>query len=101
MYQPQGFEKGEKGELACELLQSLYGLTSSARIWYDTFAAAMKDFGFRVSPFDSGLWIHLTRKNFYVTSHVDDFKIVCENISDKEWLIEQLNSKFEIKIWAK
>jgi hypothetical protein len=36
MRQPTGFEEGEPGTLVCKLLQLLYGLSPSARIWYDT-----------------------------------------------------------------
>jgi len=56
MYQPIGFEKGEKETLVCELIQSLYGLTPSARIWYDTLAAVTKEVGFRTSNCDAGLY---------------------------------------------
>jgi hypothetical protein len=33
----------------------------------------MKEMRFRVSLHDAGLWIHITRPNLYVTSHVDDW----------------------------
>jgi hypothetical protein len=45
----------------------------------------MKETGSRASNYDAGLWIHLSKKKPYVTSHVDDLKIVCEDAMDKEW----------------
>jgi hypothetical protein len=39
----------------------------------------MKETRSGASNYDAGLWIHLSKKNPYVTSHVDDLKIVCED----------------------
>jgi hypothetical protein len=87
--QPTGFEKREKGTLMCEVVQALH-VTTSPRIWYETVLSTMKSLGFRVSPYDPGLWISTTRKHLYVTAHVDDFKFVCENSEDGHWAIEKL-----------
>jgi phage FluMu gp28-like protein len=57
----------------------------------------MKEMGFRVSLYDTGLWIHTTQPNLYVTSHVDDFKIACENRDDGDWFLNELGAQFEIK----
>ena len=101
MIQPTGFEKGEKGTLVCEVVQALYGLTTSPRIWYDTVVTTMESLAFRVSPYDPSLWISTTRKHLYVTAHVDDFKFVCENPDDGHWAIEKLGQHFEIKSLGK
>jgi hypothetical protein len=97
MVQPTGFEEGDRGTLVCEVLQSLYGLDSSPRIWYDTLGEKMKKLGFRTSPYDAGLWISTTKDKLYVTAHVDDFKIVCQRHEDGEWLLEELGKEFELK----
>src|SRR4029077_6150150 len=97
MYQPQGFEEGDRGTLVCEVIQSLYGLTPSPRIWYDTLGEKMKKLGFRISPYDAGLWISTTKSKLYVTAHIDDFKIVCQQREDGEWLIRELGKEFELK----
>jgi hypothetical protein len=97
MIQPTGFEKGEKGTLVCEVVQALYGLTTSPRIWYDTVTAVMKRLGFRTSPYDPGLWISTTRKHLYVSAHVDDFKVVSADPKDADWVILKLMEHFEIK----
>ena len=97
MVQPTGFERGEKGTLICEVVQALYGLTTSPRIWYETVTAVMKRLDFRVSPYDPGLWISTTHKHLYVSAHVDDFKIVCETPEHADWVIQELGKQFEIK----
>jgi hypothetical protein len=95
MRQPYGFEQGQHGTLVCKLNQSLYGLTPSARIWYDTLTSYLKEIGFRVSPYDPGLFISTQRPHLYLTSHVDDFKIVGDE-DDARTVIDALKAKFEI-----
>lgn len=97
MRQPIGHEQGERGTLVCKLNQSLYGLAPAARIWYDTLTAYLQYIGFKVSDYDPGLFIHRQRQHLYLTSHVDDFKIVAENPNDSQWLIDTISSRFEIK----
>ena len=82
MRQPTGFEKGE--DLVCKLKKSLYGLTPAARIWYDTLTTYLQSIGFKVCPYDAGLFIHQSWKNLYMTSHVDDFKIVAADPTDAQ-----------------
>lgn len=96
MNQVLGKEQGPKGVLVCELLQSLYGLTPSARIWYDTLDAAMRELGFKTSQHDAGLWIHSRIRNLYVTSHVDDFKVHGRSKEDCDWFLTALGQKFDI-----
>lgn len=97
MRQPMGFEQGEKGTLVCKLNQSLYGLAPAARIWYDTLTNYLHYIGFRVCNYDPGLFIHGERPHLYLTSHVDDFKIVAANPADSQWVIDALSSRFELK----
>lgn len=97
MTQPLGYETGQKGQYVCELIQALYGLTPSARIWYDTLSVSLKEFGFKCSNYDSGLWIHQTRKNLYVTTYVDDFKVIAATADDADWFMDTLAKHFDIK----
>lgn len=94
MHQPKGFEKGQN--LACKLKQSIYGLTPAARIWYDTLVAYLHDIGFSVSAYDAGLFIH-SQRQLYLTTHVDDFKIVAPNPEDAQWAMDSLAARFEMK----
>ncbi|KAI9038199.1 uncharacterized protein KD926_011138 [Aspergillus affinis] len=96
MHQPLGFTEGEPGTLVCSLRQSLYGLTPSARLWYDDLRAYLESIGFKVSPHDSGLFVHATKK-LYITTHVDDFMIIGEDAQDATQALEDLKSRFEIK----
>ncbi|BDD54388.1 hypothetical protein MAP00_009257 [Monascus purpureus] len=96
MTQVQGFKEGS-GDLVCELRQSLYGLIPSARIWYDTLNAFLRQIGFKSSEYDSGLWIHTTQTQLYVTTHVDDFKVYAKHENDATWFMESLSAKFDIK----
>ena len=98
MTQVTGFREGSQSEnLVCKLLQSLYGLVPSARIWYDTLGAYLRHIGFKCSDYDSGLWIHTTRAQLYVTTHVDDFKVYAKAEPDANWFMETLSAKFDIK----
>lgn len=96
MHQPLGFTEGEPGTLVCSLRQSLYGLTPSARLWYDDLRAYLESIGFKASPHDSSLFVHIT-KQLYITTHVDDFMIVGEDAQDAVQALESLKSRFEIK----
>jgi Reverse transcriptase (RNA-dependent DNA polymerase) len=97
MAQPTGFEKGDNATLVCKVLQSLYGLPQSAKIWYDTLSSFLVDMGFRVSEYDAGLWISTRHRNLYLTCHVDDFKIVCATPEDGELVLNEMEKRFEIK----
>jgi Reverse transcriptase (RNA-dependent DNA polymerase). len=96
MHQPLGFMEGEPGTLVCQLRQSLYGLTPSARLWYDDLRAYFESIRFRVSPHDLGLFVYTTKK-LYITTHIDDFKIIGKDIQDTKQVLEDLKSRFEIK----
>ena len=96
MRQPTKFKEGTK--LVCKLKYSLYGLTLAARIWYDILSAYLKHVGFNHSQYDHGLFIHHEKKNVYLTSHFDNFIIVAERPEDAQWVIDTLNSEYELKI---
>ena len=91
MHQPLGFAEGEPGTLVCLLYQSLYGLTPSARLWYDDLRAYLESIGFKASPHDPGLFIYTTEK-LYITTHVDDFMIVGEKHQNAVQALENLKS---------
>ena len=95
MRQPTGFEQGHN--LVCKLKRSLYGLTPAARIWYDTLTTFLRHIGFKVCAYDAGLFIHQERRNLYLTSHVDDFKIVAANPADAQWVMDTMSARFEMK----
>jgi len=96
MRQPMKYKEGTK--LVCKLKHSLYGPTPAARIWYDTLSAYLKHIGFNRSQYDHRLFIHREKKNVYLTSHVDYFMIVAECPEDAQWVIDILDSEYELKI---
>ncbi|KAI2671499.1 hypothetical protein CBS147339_9480 [Penicillium roqueforti] len=97
MRQPYGFEQGERGTLVCKLKQALYGLIPAARIWYDTLREKLEAIGFRISPYDAGLFLHKTKPNLYVTAHVDDFGIIGANRTEIQWILSEMGKQFPIK----
>jgi hypothetical protein len=78
MHQPLGFAKGEPGTLVCSLNQSLYGLTPSARLWYDDLKAYLKSIRFKASPHNPALFVHEIKK-LYITTHINDFMIISKD----------------------
>jgi hypothetical protein len=97
MRQPTGFKEGEPGTLVCKLLQSLYSLSPSTRIWYDTLTQRLTEIRFCVSLYDPGLYIHCSIPHLYLTTHVNDFKIVAESREIAQSILNELKTKFEIK----
>ncbi|KAJ9253689.1 hypothetical protein DTO212C5_9256 [Paecilomyces variotii] len=97
MLQPMGFQEGEKGVLVCKLDQALYGLTPSAKIWYDTLAEYLLSAGFRISPYDPCLWISFTTKHVFVTTHVDDFNVIAPTEETAQEVLKGISERFEMK----
>ena len=91
MHQLLGFAEGEPGTLVYLLHQLLYGLTLSARLWYNDLRAYLESIGFKVSLHDPGLFIHTTEK-LYITTHVNDFIIVGEKPQNAVQVLESLKS---------
>jgi hypothetical protein len=52
---------------------------------------------FRVSPYDPGLYIHCSIPYLYLTTHIDDFKIIAESCEIAQSILDELKTKFEIK----
>jgi hypothetical protein len=72
---PEGLTKYDENgnELVCKLTRSIYGLSSSGRLWSDELCAFMKQQGFKRSHAEPALYYKGSGKNiFLVSSHVDD-----------------------------
>ncbi|THC89209.1 hypothetical protein EYZ11_011344 [Aspergillus tanneri] len=83
--------------MVCKLNSALYGVAPSACIWYDRLRNNLEALDFKTSDCNPGLWIHQSRKNLYVTAHVDDFAIIEALKADAEWLLNAMQQKFAIK----
>ena len=59
--------------------------------------AFLQHIGFKVCAYDAGLFIHQERHNLYLTSHVDDFKIVAAEPTDAQWVMNTMSARFEMK----
>jgi hypothetical protein len=57
----------------------------------------LTELGFRASQYDSGLFISTTKPHLYLTTHVDDFKIVAQHEDDAHNTLDALKARFEIK----
>ncbi|EDN07547.1 hypothetical protein HCAG_04057 [Histoplasma mississippiense (nom. inval.)] len=95
MSQPTGFREG-RGDLVCELMQGLYGLKQAALLWYEELRKMLLQSGFRVSPYDAGLFIHDARK-VYMTVYVDDVRLYGPKIEDLNWAKAAIAANYEIK----
>jgi hypothetical protein len=68
---PPGFGKDN---VCWQAHRAIYGLASSARLWYEELAATLKSFGFRSIPEDMCLFIH-NNKLIFIFVYVDDIVI--------------------------
>ncbi|EDN06631.1 hypothetical protein HCAG_03161 [Histoplasma mississippiense (nom. inval.)] len=95
MNQPTGFHEG-RGDLVCELMQGLYGLKQAALLWYEELRRMLLQSGFRVSPYDAGLFIHDAKK-VYMIVYVDDVRLYGPKIEDLNWAKAAIAANYEIK----
>ena len=87
---PRGFGS-ENGPNRClRLVKSLYGLSVSPILWYETCTKAFCELGFKKSPFDPCL---LYKEDMMVVLYVDDAGISFKNESDIDPLIKSLEAK--------
>jgi hypothetical protein len=57
----------------------------------------LTEIGFCVSPYDPGLYIHRSIPHLYLTTHVNNFKIVTESCEIAQSILNKLKTKFKIK----
>ena len=85
MEQPDGFVDEEHPDYVCKLNKSLYGLKQSARCWYRTLDAWLKENGYRQIGADGCIYIKTEKSadgqiNFVIYPvFVDDFTPVSNN----------------------
>ena len=77
MAEPDGYEKGEKGEFVCLLKKSLYGLKQSARNWQQLLEKYFFGAGFSRSRADPCLYFKIDALGFcLISTHVDDIFVL-------------------------
>ena len=77
------------------LRQSLYGTRDAAMNWQEGVAREMKNWGFNRGQYNPCLYTN-TEKRAHVFLHGDDFASV-GNRAALKWLLQKLESRFEIK----
>ncbi len=78
------------------LLQALYSLKQSPRLWQNTLRAALKTLGFEPLVMDSCVYINRQARILVVT-YVDDFLVIAKKSVELDRFIYKLHSKFIIK----
>ena len=91
--QPKGFEKGNK---VCKLNKALYGLKQSPRLWYKYLKEILYKHGFKVLPYDEGVFINTTY-SIIILCHVDDLIVVGPNKAIIESIINKASKDIKIQ----
>ena len=87
---PQGFRSNKGPKTCLRLVKSLYGLSVSPILWYETCTKAFMELGFKKSPFDPCL---LYKDTMMVVLYVDDAGISYKDEADIDPLIRALQEK--------
>ena len=98
MKQPKGFIKEGEEALVCRLKRSLYGLKQAPRVWHEEIKGTLLALGFKQCVCDNGIFLLDDGKRFLLLAvWVDDMPIFYKNEEDRNWLKEQIRSKYEIQ----
>jgi hypothetical protein len=73
---PEGYYNDPKyaGKIAI-LRKALYGLKQAPRLWYKFLLNTLKSIGFKVCPYDEGVFLHPI-EGYIIVCHVDDILII-------------------------
>jgi hypothetical protein len=98
-YQPQGFVDPVYPYLFLFLLKSLYGMKQSPRNWYKEISTWLKSIGFRVSPYDPCLFIHVNTEGLFLllALFVDDVLTTGNNLEGLTVFRKLFRSRYAIK----
>ena len=82
IYTQLGSKFGTLTGLIAIIVQAMYGLTTSAKLFWSKFADLIFSMGFKSSRYDRDVWMipcpNMHEYN-YTCTHVDDFKIVADS----------------------
>lgn len=97
MTQPPGMEDPDHPDWVCEVMNSLYGLKQSPRLWNRELHAAFLSLGLIQSKFDPTLYFKLKNDRLVcaIATHVDDLAVVGE-LDVINPIMDSLASKFKI-----
>ena len=98
MDQLEGFIVPGKEDHVCKLKRSLYGLKQSPRQWYKRSDSFMMSHGFKMSEFNSCVYIKFVDESpIYLLLYVDDILIAVKSKKKITTLKKLLSSEFEMK----
>jgi hypothetical protein len=95
MLQPPGF--GDGTDLALRLRKSLYGLKQAPRVWNQTLTALLLSIGCIRSQSDGALFTLClpSGSQVYMLVYADDIQIASKQLSDVQFVKQQILSKFK------
>jgi hypothetical protein len=96
---PAGFERMLKSDECLLLLQALYGMKQSPRLWNKEFDSKMRSFGFVPTEVDAALYVKVSTDGSvtYPLIFVDDMVIAADKLEDFLALKENLSQFYEMK----
>ena len=79
-----------------KLLKALYGLRQAGHEWYSEITRYLQSIGFELVFREKTIFVHKHIKWLFVGIYVDDILIACRTIEIKDYLIKQLQRKYEL-----
>ncbi|UYV70738.1 hypothetical protein LAZ67_8000410, partial [Cordylochernes scorpioides] len=101
MEQPQGYENPDFPNHVCSLQKSIYGLKQSPRMWNKKFHEFLIKFDLKPSTSDSCVYTMKCKQAYILLAiYVDDCLICSVNKQHLDYIVQYLNSNFEIKTFT-
>ena len=95
---PPGFDKGKDVDKVCKPKKSLYGPKQLSRAWFDRFARAVKQQGYKQAQTDHTLFLkHAGNKATMIIVYVDDIILTGDDEDEMARLKKSFANEFEIK----
>ena len=96
---PFGMDGYNRAEYCLRLVKALYGLRDSPAAWSDELTACLIALGFTKCKSDWNLYVRKTAGvTTFLAYHVDDGLFVCSSTEVLEKLLDDMKSKYELKI---
>jgi hypothetical protein len=88
-------------EIVLEIMNGLYGLKQSGRLWYELLKNILLENGFEISTYDPCIFQYIQKgKAIWIGIHVDDILIITSDDEIKQWFIKIMETnlkKFTVK----
>lgn len=98
MEQPEGGIKKGQEDKVCYLLRSIYGLKQASRQWYELADGTLIKLGYKKSILEVCVYYKIEKGSITIIAlYVDDFLIFWNQISERDYLRDELLKIFKIK----